>query len=289
MKRESLRRRLLFTSLLLLAFNAAHSQKSALLWKVTKEGVSTPTYLFGTIHAIPTSKFFFPEKLQQTISASRFIVLEIDMDNTEELKTLPSLLMLKDKSLEDLLNQEQKTLVSKYITDSAGLPYQQMIRFKPMFFISMLLPKVVGSSTTSYEQNIMAIAQKRGIEIKGIETVAEQVSAFDQLSLSDQITQLVDLISNMPQARVDYQNMLTAYLKQDLKQIEAISIKESEKYTNFNQVLLFDRNSRWVPKLEQYIAEGGGFIAVGAAHLPGDSGVLNLLKKRGYKVEPVDL
>lgn len=287
MKKNSIRRRLLFTSLLLLAFNAAHSQSSSLLWKITKDGNSKPTYIFGTIHAIPTSQLFFPDKLQQTVAASEFIALEIDMDNMAELSTLPSMLMLKDKTIDDLLTQAQKQTVLAYITDSVGMPYQQMVQFKPMFFISLLLPKVVGSSATSYEQNIMAIAQKKGIPIEGLETVAEQVHAFDQLSLDDQIAQLVDLISNMPQARADYQSMLAAYLKQDLEKIEAISVKESEKYTNFNQVLIYERNKRWIPKLEEYAGKGGGFIAVGAAHLPGENGVLNLLKSKGYKVEPV--
>lgn len=285
-KKFLLKSTLLFAGLLLLAFGS-RAQSNSLLWKVTQKGATKPTFIFGTIHALPQSSHFFPLAVSNALRSSDKLVLEIDMDNAEELSTLPSLMVLQGKTIKDLMTPVQFQKVSQYLTDSAGIPFEQVAALKPFVFTSLLLPKIVGTAPASIEQQLLTVAKEMGKPIDGIEKVAEQVAAFDKLPIDQQVKQLVELVSDMNKAREDYQQLLSAYINQQLDQILTLSEKENEDYPQFTQILITERNIRWIPRLEKMIAEGGSFVAVGAGHLPGCNGVIELLKKKGYTVEPV--
>ena len=287
MKRKmNLRRALLAAGMLLLA-GGAGAQQNSLLWKITAKGTVKPTYIFGTIHSLPQSRFFFPQAIADALNSSDRLVLEIDMDNAQELSTLPSLIAMKGKTIKDFMTPEQLKRVSQYITDSAGIPFEQVAALKPFVFTSLLLPKIVGSAPASYEQYLLTEAKKANKPIDGIETVAEQVGTFDKLPLEQQVKQLVELIADMDKARKEYQQLLDAYTSQQLDRISMLSEEENKDYPQFSQVLIKDRNSKWIPRLKSKIDAGGCFIAVGAGHLPGSDGILEQLKKKGYTVEPV--
>jgi uncharacterized protein len=284
--KKSLRRALLAAGLLLWAGDAG-AQQSSLLWKVTTKGSQKPTYIFGTIHALPQSKFFFPKAATDALNASDRLVLEIDMDNAQELSSLPALIAAKGKSIKEFMTPEELQKVSRYMADSAGIPFEQVASLKPFVFTSLLLSKVVGSTPTSYEEYLLGQAKQANKPIDGIETVAEQVEAFDRLPFDQQVKQLVEMISDMDKARQQYQQLVAAYTSQQLDQISKVSEEENKDYPQFEQVLITDRNTKWIPRLKEKISDGGCFIAVGAGHLAGRNGILELLKKKGYKVEPV--
>lgn len=277
---------LLFTGLLLLSLGS-RAQSNSLLWKVTHKGTAKPTYIFGTIHALPQSSHFFPHAVDNALRSSDKLVLEIDMDNAEELSTLPSLMVLQGKTIKDLMTQEQLQKVSQYLIDSLGIPFEQVAALKPFVFTSLLLPKIVGTAPASIEQQLLTVAKEMDKTVEGIEKVAEQVAAFDKLPLDQQVKQLMELVSDMKKAKEDYQQLLNAYINQQLDQILTLSEKENVNYPQFTQILINERNINWIPRLEKMIAAGGSFVAVGAGHLPGSNGVIELLKNKGYTVEPV--
>ncbi|WP_320052329.1 TraB/GumN family protein [uncultured Acetobacteroides sp.] len=285
-KKIHLRKALLAAGLLLLA-GGAGAQQSSLLWKVTAKGAAKPTFIFGTIHALPQSKFFFPKAAAEALNASDRLVLEIDMDDAQELSSLPALIAAKGKSIKDFMTPEELEKVSRYMADSAGIPFEQVAALKPFVFTSLLLSKVVGSTPASYEEYLLAQAKQANKPIDGIETVAEQVEAFDRLPFDKQVKQLVEMISDMSKTRQQYQQMVAAYTSQQLDQIAKMSKEENKEYPEFDQVLITDRNTKWIPRLKKKIDAGSCFIAVGAGHLPGSNGILELLKKKGYTVEPV--
>lgn len=287
MKRKIFLQKTLIAAGALLLAIGAHAQQSSLLWKVTAKGAAKPTYIFGTIHAIPQSKFFFPKAATDALSSSDKLVLEINMDNAQEMSSLPSMIAMKEKTIKDFMTPEEFKKVSQYITDSAGIPFEQVASLKPFVFTSLLLPKIVGSAPASYEQYLLTEAKKANKPVDGIETIAEQVGTFDKLPLDMQVKQLVELIGDMGKARKEYQQLLEAYASQQLGQMLKLSEEGNKDYPLFNQVMINDRNTSWIPRLKSRIDAGGCFIAVGAGHLPGSNGILELLKKNGYKVEPV--
>ena len=82
--------------------------------------------------------------------------------------------------------------------------------------------------------------------------------------------------------------MATAYLAQDLTKLEALINKEEFGVGNFTDLLLYNRNKNWVVTMEKIFSSHSVVIAVGAGHLPGQQGIINLLRKAGYTVEPME-
>ena len=84
------------------------------------------------------------------------------------------------------------------------------------------------------------------------------------------------------------EEMFDAYKKQDLEKLEKMMVETDMGMAGFTDILLYHRNQNWVKKLKTLMADKALVIAVGAGHLPGDKGVISLLRKEGYKVTPVD-
>lgn len=268
----------------------AQAQTSSLLWKVSAKDVAKPTYLFGTIHALPQDKFFYPEALSETLAASDKLVLEFDMDDPKEMSSLQSLVMMKDnKNIKDFMTADQVETVSKYFADSVGIPFDQIATLKPFVFSSLLLKKIVGTSFTGYEMMFITDAKKQGKTVDGLETAAEQIGYFDLIPIDIQVKQLAEQIADMSKQRDSYKKMLDSFLKQDIKSLNQLVVDETKEFPLFSKVIITDRNKAWIPRIEKIVNEGGAFIAVGAGHLAGDEGVIELLKKKGFTVEPVTI
>lgn len=98
----------------------------------------------------------------------------------------------------------------------------------------------------------------------------------------------IDNIKKNSNEDKELDEMMSAYLNQDLKKLEELMMKTDMGIGNFTEILLFKRNRNWVAKLKDLLPKKMLLIAVGAGHLPGDQGVISLLRKAGYKVSPIE-
>lgn len=118
-----------------------------------------------------------------------------------------------------------------------------------------------------------------------------QLSIFDSIPYGLQAKQLIDFISDINKgnkASKDYEEMASAYRNQQLSKLEELINKEEFGVANFTDLLLYNRNSNWVKKMNEILPTQSIVVAVGAGHLPGEKGVINLLRKAGYKVQAVE-
>jgi uncharacterized protein len=154
---------------------------------------------------------------------------------------------------------------------------------------SMLLSQLTECQAVSYEQSLMELAQKQGKEVIGLETVSEQLSAIDQLPAEVQTSMLTQMVGNMDEARQNYRNMVQLYLQQDLAGLDKLTREDynTEEYQVYEQAFLVGRNKRWIPVMEREAHIQPTFFAVGAGHLTGKDGLLELLRSKGYTVLPV--
>jgi uncharacterized protein YbaP (TraB family) len=132
-------------------------------------------------------------------------------------------------------------------------------------------------------------ALSKGKTVTGLESATEQMDVFDKLSVQEQIDLLEDALDNLQDMPKMLQALKTAYLARDLKRMVEISdqsMRDSSErmQDHFNQRLLVDRNHRMAERMQPQLRKGGEFIAVGAMHLPGEQGLLNLLTRQGYTV-----
>ena len=134
----------------------------------------------------------------------------------------------------------------------------------------------------------MKIAKADKKEIKGFETMAFQASVFDSIPYNEQAKSLLKTIDSLPQYKVYFDSMLNAYKSQQLSKIEAMfNSKDFGMEADNQEVLLDGRNRNWVGQLKNILPTKNIFMAVGAGHLVGKSGLIELLRKEGYTITPI--
>lgn len=269
---------------------APAEQPKALLWEISGQGLKQPSYLFGTIHAICPENFNLNDKVKSRLEKSERLSLEVDMDAPNFMVELQQAALLpKGSTLRGFFSEKDYTLLSDHFKKTMEIDLKQLDRMKPFMLHSMLLSQLTECQAVSYEQSLMEMAQKQGKEVIGLETVKEQLSAIDQLPSEVQTNMLTQMVSNMDEARQNYRNMVQLYLQQDLDGLEKLSREDYnvEEYQVYEQAFLVDRNKRWIPVMEREAHIQPTFFAVGAGHLTGKNGLLELLRSKGYTVLPV--
>lgn len=269
------------------------ASENTLLWRVSGNGLTKPSYLFGTMHIICASDIEVSDSLKAAIKNSDDVYLEIAMDNLFEMLfgALGSLSMKGDTTLADLLSPEDYQKVKNHIEQATNgmMPFSALERFKPFFLSAMLSEMASGcESPVSMEALVMETAKENQKDIKGLETMEYQLSIFDSIPYKVQAEQLVKMVEqgSSPDDENDMKMLTEAYRNQELNRLDEF-MKKDPSVKEFSELLLYRRNMNWANKLPQLMADKSLVVAVGAGHLPGERGVINLLRKAGYKVEPV--
>lgn len=295
MQRWSLGVLMSFLSLISFSQNTSKPEnENTLLWQISGNGLSQPSYLFGTIHMLCSDDAVLSDSLKGVIARCKEVYLEVNMDNLfEMLGILKYMKMRGDTTLSDLLSKEDYEKVKKYYEDKGSmLPFSMMETYKPMLAMSTLEESAVPcDSPVAMEQLIMQEAKKQKKQIGGLETIAFQAGIFDSIPYKLQAQILVHYIDSASEKdkeeEKEFNELVNAYKKQDLAQLEQLINKEDLGISNFTEILLYSRNRNWVEKLKTLMPKKTLLIAVGAGHLPGEKGVISLLRKAGYKVKPV--
>ncbi|MEO1096377.1 MAG: TraB/GumN family protein [Bacteroidota bacterium] len=266
----------------------AQNEASSLLWKVEGKKLDKPSYVFGTIHLICPDDFFLPESVKNTVSSVDQVVMELDMDDPQLMPKMQQLSMnpgMKNFSAD--LTEGQANAINGFFTKHYGANLTQLGIMKPFALMSMMLVKSIGcDQPASYEQSLVKEAKTNEIEVLGLETVEFQFSVFDNASLEEQVSWLVDYAEDEEAMKNEFEMLVQSYKKQDVDAMHDLMIS-SPQFQSLMDELLYKRNQNWISKIEEYASEKPTFFAVGAGHLGSDKGVLALLRKEGYKVTPV--
>ena len=140
------------------------------------------------------------------------------------------------------------------------------------------------------EQLILEEAKKNKKRVEGLETMSYQASIFDSIPYKLQAEQLLKYVSDTgskSEADKQFGEMVRAYKAQDIEKLGDFVKEEDGGLSNYQDILLYNRNRNWVQKLKSLMAEKSLVVAVGAGHLAGEKGVIKLLRKEGYIVRPV--
>lgn len=270
--------------------NKSNPLPKALLWEISGQGLTQPSYLFGTIHAICPENFVLTDAVKEKMARTERLSLEVDMDAPNFMIELQQAAVLPEgKTLRSFFSEKDYALLHGYFNKTMSLNLDQLDRMKPFMLHSMLLSQLTECTAISYEESLMKLAQQQGKEVIGLETVAEQLGAIDRMPANVQTNMLTKMISNMDDARNTYQKMVKLYVQQDLAGLESLSREEysDEDYHVYEEIFLVNRNKRWIPVMEREARIQPTFFAVGAGHLTGENGLLELLRQRGYTVLPV--
>jgi len=234
------------------------------------------------------------DSLKTAIEKSDEVYFEVDMDNLfEMLGVMRKMKMRNDTTLADLLSTQDYAKVKNYFENKETLlPFSVLETYKPLLAASMLMEgSAECASPEAMEEVIMQEAKQHGKSVKGLESMSFQMSIFDTIPYKMQAMQLVKYIDDADKGTNDdskeYDKLMQAYKDQDLSKLEELTKTTDMGIANFTDILLYNRNKNWVEKLKTILPDKSVMIAVGAGHLPGDRGVINLLRKAGYTVKPV--
>lgn len=278
---------LLFTLFISLFSNAQELEKS-LLWKISGNGLKKPSYLFGTIHL--TCDTSLDENTLNALEATEQLYLELDMDDKSIQMKLMKLMMMKDGAkLSTLLSPEDFKLLDEFMKKNLNMSAKLFDSFKPFMISSMLFPKMLDCKSKSVESELMKITKEQNEEIFGLEKAEDQMKVFDEISYQDQAEELLKTVKdNLEKDKKEFQEMITIYQNKDIEGMLKMMNDSDNKITSENQdILLNDRNKKWIPIMIKTMIDKPTFFGVGAGHLAGEEGVIKLLRKKGYKVEAV--
>ncbi len=268
---------------------------NALLWEITGPGIQQPSYLYGTIHMIPSGDYFLPKGTLTAIEATENMVFEIDMKDMNDVSALFGMMgkiFMKDGvTLKDLLTNEEYKMVESRFSEM-GLPIFFLERIKPMFLSAfasadMNPNSIKEGSIKSYEMEFYEISQNRGMTTDGLETIDFQVSVFDSIPYPEQAKMLVESLKATDASNSEMDEMVKLYKSQNIEAMVSSVAASDSDLAPYEDLLLNGRNKRWIPQIITLAKQKPTFFAVGAGHLGGEKGVIKLLRKEGYKVRPV--
>jgi len=281
-------------SLIALSVFAQKDNEKTLLWKISGNGLEKPSYLFGTIHMLCADDAALSDNMKKVISNCDEVYFEVDLDNLFEMFGAMNQMKMKgDTTLHDLLSEEDYNKVKDYFESKGSmLPFSMLETYKPMLAASTLEQgSLPCDNTAMMEQVIMQEAKQYKKKIKGMETMAYQAGVLDSIPYKLQAQQLVSYIDSANKGEEEdkqLKEMFKAYKDQDLHKLEKLMIETDAGIASFTDVLLYHRNRNWVNKLKSLLPAKSLLVAVGAGHLPGEKGVISLLRKEGYTVTPVE-
>jgi uncharacterized protein YbaP (TraB family) len=266
--------------------------ENALLWKIDKDNLSAPSYIYGTIHIMPKDDYFYPIGTMEAIKSCRAMVFEIDMNDMEDMgkmmKIMEKAKMKDDQKLSDLISEEDYIVVQKHFK-KIGIPLIMFERMKPAFlsiFASedMSPTAMQSGDMKSYEMEFLDISKEMKMEVGGLETIEFQLSIFDEIPYKTQAKQLVESIKSSDEGDDEFAKMVELYKHQNLKGMGEMF---SDETLGDMDLLLNQRNKNWIPVIMKKMEEKPTFFAVGAGHLVGEKGVITLLRKQGYTLTPI--
>ncbi len=280
---------LLFPALAICACRAEEpTNDKTLLWRISGNGLTKPSYLFGTIHMICPGDYLWTNAMKQSLAACNKVCFEMDMDDPSILAEASTGMMdTSGKSLRDYFTAEEYARLRQFVLDSVGMDLSMLQMMKPIVLQTLFLTKAVDCSfPVSYEANIMDEARKTSKEIIGLETMKDQLDVLHNISDDSAAEMVMQMADSFTESKREFTRMLASYKNQDLPALYE-QVKASKELGEDLGVFLDDRNAKWIPRMMRQMSSGPIFFAVGAAHLYGSPGVINLLRKQGYTVTPV--
>jgi uncharacterized protein YbaP (TraB family) len=256
--------------------------ENSLLWEVSGNGLSKPSYLYGTIHMICGNDYFLSEKTKKAFNATESLFLEIDLSDPNELAFMQKAAM-GTEPLSKKLTAKQLSDLDIILRKNTGMTIQQVDNFSMLTVLSLISMKSFGCENLKfYEMEFIGLAKESKKSIGGLETIEAQIQFLNKAYSDDEMIAMLKETNGEETAK-----MVQNYVKENLPELYKEITTPKLMNENSKKWLLEARNTNWAVKMPNIMKSQSTFFAVGAAHLLGKEGLINLLIKAGYSVKPV--
>ncbi|HYG51378.1 MAG TPA: TraB/GumN family protein [Flavobacteriales bacterium] len=257
----------------------------SLLWEISGKGLKQPSFLYGTIHLQDKRVFAFDKTVSRIFDTCKAYAMEVNMDEVDKLAMAKSIML--EKPLDEILEPGKYALLDSLMRVRTGDGMGIYKNLKPFF--------MAGELIKAYEHQDMAFpldielfnkAKKEKMKVVGIEKMEEQLEAVNKMTIEEQADMVIEGLKDWNKSQELYNKMIKVYLNQDIAQM-AVLMNDTTLPASFQTALLTDRNKVMAARIDKIVQEQPTFNAVGAGHLYGNDGVIELLRKKGYTVRPV--
>lgn len=275
----------------LVVSDTSDAQEKTLLWKVSNDKHSI--YLLGSIHYLKKENFPLHKAILTAFNASKRLVLEVDLNrispDAAQRVTLEKAMYRDGQTLQQNVSEETYQLAEQHAA-KLGIDMKIMGPMKPWFVALTLLAikfQQIGlDPNLGVDHYLAERAKASGKATSGLETLEFQVGLLDQLSKRDQESLLRETVGEMELLVTNINQIVQSWLNGDSDSLETLLLGGMKEYPELHEKIIVERNRRWVPQIEKILAQDGdAIVVVGAAHLVGKDGVIEMLKARGYRLE----
>ena len=274
----------------------AQSANAQLLWKISGRGIEKPSYILGTHHAVPFTYCDSIPGLMEAFEEVDYVIGEFDMVKMGEMtqtqmQNIQKMMMMPaDTALLSLFSVEEKELLDKYLKETVGAELQMFSAMKPMTIMVTVQNRILMdiipdiASMTGMDKYMQTLAASKGKSVGGLETMEYQMNLLYGNSLEEQADALLEMArgGNSKELMTE---LTAVYKSQDL---DALWDVFKEQMTGYEyDALVSVRNRNWEKHMRELIPAQSSLFVVGAGHLPGEKGMIKLLKKAGYKIKLV--
>lgn len=258
-----------------------------LLWKITAPD-NKFIHLFGTMHSQDRLITDIPPPVRLRLVKSNTFVMEVMLDEAANQAFSRAVYFQDDQRLDRLLQEDIYNELAEKIS-GYGIPPDMLPRLQPWAAFTLVgRPRPVNAPTQDIK--LMQVAQSANNDIAALETMEELLSVLQGIPLADQIEILNDTVCNHAEILQQARELVDLYINKDLAAIIKLNDEphhDEEVFNRYIERMLYSRNERMLGKIERYLEQGNAFIAVGASHLPGERGLLNMLAEKGNAVERI--
>ena len=270
-----------FTSM---SYGQDNKLSNSILWKIESPDLGKSSYLLGTLHMMCEEDFSIPEKVKAALKNSEQLVLEINLSDPLEMQALQKEVINSPK-ISETLNEDQFATLDSISQGVMGAPLKTFDAYGLTSFYSIIIMKMLPcSQVKSMESELTQMALENKLSIAGFETATSQYSAIGKAYPPIENYRLILLHEEYNK---DFNEAIKLYKNEDIEEASNLLMKEEYMDSNAKEHLLKIRNQQWLNKVPGMMASKSNLFAVGAAHLVGPYGLIQLLKEKGYRVTPV--
>src|ERR671923_301115 len=270
---------------------AIDAQEKTFLWRVSKDDHSL--YLLGSIHYLRRENFPLHKSIIDAFEASERLVFEIDLNRVSpdaaQRVTLEKAIYRDGQTLRQNVSEETYQLAEQRAS-KLGIDMRVMSPMKPWFvaltLVAIKFQQIGLEPNLGVDHYLAERAKSSGKSTSGLETLEFQIGLLDQLSKRDQESLLRETVVELDLLDANINKIVQAWLKGDDQSLESLLLAGMKQFPEVHEKIIVERKRGWGPQVEKILSPDGGSLAgVGAAHLVGKDGVIEMLKARGYTLE----
>ena len=267
------------------------AQEKSFLWRVNSD--QNRLYILGSIHLLKKETYPLKKSIEDAFEQTKKLVLEIDLSSANSQK-IQQLMLQKSIStdgtmLHQSVSDETYQAVAKRAKE-LDIDIRVLSPFKPwviaMTMAAIKLQQLGFDPSLGVDRHLAERAKQTDKPTAGLETAEFQLDLFDRFSAKEQELLLRQSMDEMDHVERNVTAIVQAWKSGDVGAVERHLLVGMRDYPEIHRKVIDDRNQRWLPQIENLLSRGeNALIVVGAAHLVGKNGIIELLKDRGYRVE----